>query len=1000
MKKIYTFLLLFCSCYAVSFAQSADYSKMASGLIEQMENKSSELIPIFVELETQLDIEAFRKRFEAQRTSNANRAKQLIQALRSQQEATQPVVMDFIMAREEDYDESSLQSFWIANTICLNASPSLVAELSLRDDIVHIGFQGEFEAEHTEEVIANAPPVPNGIELGLSTINAPALWRMGYTGLGRRGYVIDSGVEPTVPALSTQYRGNSLNDNVAWRNINALRAQDCGEHGTHVAGTMVGLDRMTNDTIGVAFNASLMGAAIYSGCGGGFSYVISSFQWAFDPDGNPNTVDDMPDVINNSWRWTESNECNGTFRATFDALEAAGIAIVFSAGNSGPDPRSITSPHNINSSLVNVFAVGNLDARSAGLLINNSSSRGPSVCGNTNSLNIKPEVSAPGTQVRSCLPDGGYASWNGTSMAAPHAAGAILLLKEAFPFLSGEDIKLALYFTARDLGEPGEDNDYGMGIIDVGAAYDYLIDEGHTPVPPVIPANDIMVAGMDFPSILCNDEAIDGRMLLENSGSKTITSLEIEWFIDDLNNAAGSAPWSGNLETGQRAWFDIPIDDLTPGAHIVMVRAKNPNGETEDHIFNNGQRRRIEILAPNTLNIEVIANEEAQPCRDNPVLLYSDYDGEGLIRWYDRFGINLLGEGPYFLTPPISSPQTYRLEVLETPSVGAKELGEINDVDSEEAGIEFDSFQEFKLESVKVFSESRGTRTIKLLNRNGDQLASRTLLLRNTGENVLELNFNVPVGNGLRLVLDSNRELLYHRGPDVDFPYEVDRAITLTNSIRSNGAASSSRYYYFYDWKLEFDYLCGEKTVDVVPLDIATTLSAAFEFVNDVVEIRVGDSLEVVDASTDATDWYWAFGDGEVSIVQNPTHVYRDSGIYLVSLTVENADGCSDVEVRTIRVLPALATSIKVVDDFDDQIEVFPNPISSRVMVRMSFEEPHRLRMVLTDVLGRPLWQTFEQRLQTHQEFVNTSKLSEGVYCLNFYIDGAYLVSRKLVKVK
>jgi bacillopeptidase F len=49
-------------------------------------------------------------------------------------------------------------------------------------------------------------------------------------------------------------------------------------------------------------------------------------------------------------------------------------------------------------------------------------------------------------------------------MAAPHVAGAILLLKEAFPYLGGKDLKLALYRTCRDLGEPGEDNKFGMGI--------------------------------------------------------------------------------------------------------------------------------------------------------------------------------------------------------------------------------------------------------------------------------------------------------------------------------------------------------------------------------------------------------------------------------------------------------------------------------------------------------------------------------------------------------
>ncbi|MCB0564096.1 MAG: S8 family serine peptidase, partial [Phaeodactylibacter sp.] len=81
------------------------------------------------------------------------------------------------------------------------------------------------------------------------------------------------------------------------------------------------------------------------------------------------------------------------------------------------------------------------------------------------------------TSIRSCLAGGGYASWDGTSMAAPHVTGAVLLLKEAFPYLPGEELMLALYFSCTDLGAPGEDNNYGMGLINVPAAYQYLIDQ-------------------------------------------------------------------------------------------------------------------------------------------------------------------------------------------------------------------------------------------------------------------------------------------------------------------------------------------------------------------------------------------------------------------------------------------------------------------------------------------------------------------------------------------
>ncbi len=244
-------------------------------------------------------------------------------------------------------------------------------------------------------------------------------------------------------------------------------------------GTMVG--RAGTDTIGVAPDAQWIAAKTI--CSSPHtSKSIAAFQWAMNPDGNPNTINDMPDVISNSWYDPNAtDECTGIYKQTFDAVEAAGIAIVFSAGNQGPGTSTITKPKNINTNEVNVFAVGNIDGNTAGYPIASSSSRGPSTCGGTGSLLIKPEVVAPGTSVRSAIRGGGYATMSGTSMASPHVAGAIALLKQVFPDLTGTQLKYALYNTAVDLGDPGEDNTYGKGLIDVYAAFLYLANRDSVP---------------------------------------------------------------------------------------------------------------------------------------------------------------------------------------------------------------------------------------------------------------------------------------------------------------------------------------------------------------------------------------------------------------------------------------------------------------------------------------------------------------------------------------
>ena len=101
--------------------------------------------------------------------------------------------------------------------------------------------------------------------------------------------------------------------------------------------------------------------------------------------------------------------------------------------------------------------------------------------------------------VRSCIDQNNYANYNGTSMAGPHATGAVLLLKEAFPNVSGEDILLALYYSAIDLGDIGEDNTYGMGMIDVLGAYNYLA-QTYTPTPPNSIPYDLMITEILSPT--------------------------------------------------------------------------------------------------------------------------------------------------------------------------------------------------------------------------------------------------------------------------------------------------------------------------------------------------------------------------------------------------------------------------------------------------------------------------------------------------------------------
>jgi len=239
---------------------------------------------------------------------------------------------------------------------------------------------------------------------------------------------------------------------------------DYDGHGTSVLGIMVG-GGAGGTTIGTAPESKWIAAKMFDDAGNTFDSVIHQvFQWFLDPDGNP-TTDDAPDVVNASWGFQNlPGICENTFQPDIDALTAAGIAVVFAAGNTGPGVSTSISPANN----AGAIAVGSVDDLN---VIDPTSARGPSTCDGR----IYPDVVAPGDTIKTAdLSFGGfpyYVRGTGTSFSAPHASGVLTLLRSAFPNATLAQLKLALTGSATDLGAVGPDNTYGNGLVNAAAAY-------------------------------------------------------------------------------------------------------------------------------------------------------------------------------------------------------------------------------------------------------------------------------------------------------------------------------------------------------------------------------------------------------------------------------------------------------------------------------------------------------------------------------------------------
>jgi subtilisin family serine protease len=331
-------------------------------------------------------------------------------------------------------------------------------------------------APEDDPVPGDAPaPAPNEIGWNISMIGADKVWD--EFGVQGEGIVIgqsDSGVDGSHPALAKQYRGFYSNGDYNWFDPwdGTTSPNDEGGHGTHTLGTILG-----KGGIGVAPRAQWIGCvnldrnlanpALYLDC---MQFMLAPFPLGGDPflDGDPTQA---AHVLNNSWGCPDIEGCDpNALLLAADHLRHAGIFVVVSAGNDGPNCETVVSPLSLYDS---VFSVGAIDqfGDMAGF-----SSRGPVTV--DGSGRIKPDIVAPGVDILSATPLGTYATNSGTSMAGPHVAGVVALIWSAQPNLIGDidATEQLIIDTAQPYtGDTSQgcftgdvpSNAYGFGVVDV-----------------------------------------------------------------------------------------------------------------------------------------------------------------------------------------------------------------------------------------------------------------------------------------------------------------------------------------------------------------------------------------------------------------------------------------------------------------------------------------------------------------------------------------------------
>ena len=536
----------------------------ASSFADKLDDSDEEIISVLVYLKDQVDLDEITNLMDEQRASLQTRHEKVVVELQKTASETQPQIVDYLDELKSKEIVKDFKCFWIGNIIRVDTYKYVVDQIAKRDDVLKVYPNYNIELiEPVAESIEGEPIFKGDVEIGIEAVRAPEVWDMGFTGEGVLVANIDTGVDGDHPALADRWAGvadSRYEGHPEWAWYDPYAGQndfpyDTNGHGTHTMGTICGGD--PGDQIGVAPGALWISAGAIDR-GGGIPQTVSdailSFEWMIDPDGDPSTNWDVPAVCSNSWGVTTGHgyaPCDETFWCYLDACEAAGIVIIFSAGNEGTS--GLRRPADRATDDYRTFAVAAVDANDPDWPIADFSSRGPTYCTPNETEAIKPDIAAPGVSVRSSIPGGGYGSKSGTSMASPHINGVVALMRQAAPNMSVEVIKEIIYQTAYDLGDEGEDNDYGWGMVD---AYEAVLHCNEAPYKPIIEGPTNGTAEATYEYTFCSEDP-EGDDI---------------YFWVDWGDGTPSK-WSGPCGSGEEMYLNHTWEE--PGEYEIIAKSKD-----------------------------------------------------------------------------------------------------------------------------------------------------------------------------------------------------------------------------------------------------------------------------------------------------------------------------------------------------------------------------------------------------------------------------------------
>lgn len=279
------------------------------------------------------------------------------------------------------------------------------------------------------------------------------------------------------------------------------------------------------------------------------------------------------------------------------------------------------------------------------------------------------------------------------------------------------------------------------------------------------------------------------------------------------------------------------------------------------------------------------------------------------VLWFSANGL-LLDSNGLFFTPALDSTQVFYVsssKTLALPNAGPED-NQTGTGSFFTGGtyhyLNFDARLPFRLKSVKVYANTIGNRNIQLRNAQGQVIRNKILLIPQ-GESRVQLNFDVPSGEGLQLGLAGGASNnLFRNNSGAAYPYEIPGVLSITG----NSAGNPAFYYYFYDWEISAS--CQSEAVPVRALVLnaprpQVSLAAMPDSVCEGSELLLQATFS--EASNPQITWF----DGSVQLGfgNNLTVTLNGAGIHPITCRLLSTDSCAVgnpavSQPRQVRILP------------------------------------------------------------------------------------------------